>query len=73
MSYSDFDLRKVKSVFDLTLVETEDLFGKVKEIDIEDYYIKTPRNNFRIHLNPWQLAIYICLSRVPSTHSRVIK
>ena len=59
MSYSDFDLRKVKSVFDLTLVETEDLFGKVKEIDIEDYYIKTPRNNFRIHLNPWQLAVRI--------------
>ena len=50
MSFSDFDLRKVKLVFDLTLVETDDLFGKVEEIDIEDYYIKTPRNNFRIHL-----------------------
>lgn len=50
MSYSDFDLRKVKSVFDLTLVETEDLFGKVEEIEISDVLTDALKQNVPLAL-----------------------
>ncbi len=37
MSYSDFDLKKVKSEFNLDIVETEDLFSIVEEVEISSF------------------------------------
>ena len=36
MSYSDFDLKKIKSVFNITIVENTDLFLNTPEIQISD-------------------------------------
>ena len=36
MSYSDFDLKKIKSLFNITIVENTDLFFNTPEIQISD-------------------------------------
>ncbi|MFZ2726598.1 MAG: hypothetical protein WAX77_10135 [Methylococcaceae bacterium] len=40
MSYSDFSLKKVKDEFQLTLIETDDLFLDVPDIQISDFLLK---------------------------------
>jgi hypothetical protein len=41
MSYSDFDLRKVKTTFGLTLIENESLFANVPELKISAFLAET--------------------------------
>ena len=36
MSYSDFDLKKVKSAFNLDIIEHESLFSNAEDIEISD-------------------------------------
>jgi hypothetical protein len=50
MAYSDFDLKKVKSEFSLKIVETEDLFSSVKEVEISDFLADILKNNVPIAL-----------------------
>jgi hypothetical protein len=37
MAYSDFDLKKVKSEFSLKIVETENLFSSVEDVEMSDF------------------------------------
>ena len=39
MSYSDFTLKKIKDEFLLNLIENEDLFSKIPEIQISDFLL----------------------------------
>jgi hypothetical protein len=41
MSYSDFDLRKVKTTFGLTLIENESLFANVPALEISPFLAET--------------------------------
>ncbi len=41
MSYSDFDLRKVKTTFNLTLIENESLFANVPALKISSFLAET--------------------------------
>ncbi len=50
MAYSDFDLKKVKSEFSLKIVETEDLFSSVKDVEISDFLADILKNNVPIAL-----------------------
>lgn len=50
MSYRDFDLKKAKTQFSLTIVETEDLFSHVEPIEISDLLIETLNQNVPIAL-----------------------
>ncbi len=50
MAYSDFDLKKVKSEFSLKIVETEDLFSSVKDVEISDFLAEILKNNVPIAL-----------------------
>nr|VFK06092.1 MAG: hypothetical protein BECKLPF1236A_GA0070988_1000127 [Candidatus Kentron sp. LPFa]VFK22641.1 MAG: hypothetical protein BECKLPF1236C_GA0070990_1000124 [Candidatus Kentron sp. LPFa] len=45
MSYSDFDLKKARSDFGLTIVEREDLFSVIEEAEISDALSETLRQN----------------------------
>ncbi|MGK7922148.1 MAG: hypothetical protein AB4080_19295 [Trichodesmium sp.] len=38
ISFSDFDLKKVKAEFSLKIIETEDLFYQVKLVEISKNY-----------------------------------
>ena len=50
MAYGDFDLKKVKSQFGLEIVETEDLFSSVKEVEISDFLAEILKQNVPIAL-----------------------
>jgi len=50
MAYSDFDLKKVKSEFSLKIVETEDLFSSVKDVEISDFLAKILKQNVPLAL-----------------------
>lgn len=45
MPYGDFDLKKVKEDFHLNLIENEDLFSKIPEIQISEYLLTTLNYN----------------------------
>jgi hypothetical protein len=50
MSYSDFDLKKVKSEFNLEIIETENLFSDVKEVEISSFLSDILRQNVPLAL-----------------------
>ena len=50
MPYSDFNLKKVKSEFGLELVENQDLFSTVAEVEISDFLSGTLKQNIPIAL-----------------------
>ncbi|MBT8420701.1 MAG: hypothetical protein KJO08_07575 [Gammaproteobacteria bacterium] len=50
MPYSDFDLRKAKSAFDLTIVETEDLFSTTEEAEISSFLSESLKQNVPLAL-----------------------
>jgi hypothetical protein len=50
MAYSDFDLKKVKSEFGLKIVETEDLFSSIKDVEISDFLAEILTQNVPIAL-----------------------
>jgi len=50
MSYSDFDLKKVKSEFNLDIVETEDLFSTVEEVEISSFLAEILKQNVPLAL-----------------------
>ena len=45
MSYSDFTLKKVKDDFELNVIEDQDLFSKISEIQISEYLSVTLNYN----------------------------
>jgi hypothetical protein len=50
MAYSDFDLKKVKSKFNLNIVETENLFSSVEEVEMSDFLSEILRQNVPLAL-----------------------
>jgi hypothetical protein len=50
MAYSDFDLRKVKTAFDLTFVENQSLFANVPAIEISPFLAQTLAQNVPLAL-----------------------
>jgi len=50
MSYSDFTLKKVKSKFDLNIVENDDLFSTIEEVEISDFLSMILKQNIPIAL-----------------------
>jgi hypothetical protein len=50
MSYSDFDLKKIKSEFNLKIVEDEDLFSNIEEVEISDFLSTILKQNVPIAL-----------------------
>ena len=50
MSYSDFDLKKIKSEFQLKIVEDEDLFSNIEEVEISDFLSTILKQNVPIAL-----------------------
>ena len=50
MSYSDFDLKKVKTEFNLKIIETEDLFFQVEPVEISNLLDETLKQNVPIAL-----------------------
>ncbi|MFO1429444.1 MAG: hypothetical protein U1F76_04775 [Candidatus Competibacteraceae bacterium] len=50
MSYSDFDLKQVKSEFNLDIVETEDLFSTVEEVEISSFLAEILKQNVPLAL-----------------------
>jgi len=50
MSYSDFDLKKVRSAFDLNIVETEDLFSQVDPVAISPLLAEILKQNVPLAL-----------------------
>ncbi|MCK5524003.1 MAG: hypothetical protein KAI83_12800 [Thiomargarita sp.] len=50
MSYSDFTLKKVKSQFDLNIVENEDLFSTIEEVEISDFLSMILKQNIPLAL-----------------------
>ncbi len=51
MSYSDFTLKKVKSAFDLEIIETQSLFADIPSIPLSDYLTKTLERNVPLALS----------------------
>ena len=51
MSYSDFDLKKIKSEFNIKIVEGEDLFSHIKEEDISDFLSTILKQNVPLALS----------------------
>ena len=45
MSYSDFDLKRVKSVFKLQIIEHENLFSEIKDVEIRDFLSEILKQN----------------------------
>ena len=50
MSYSDFDLKKAKSAFDLNIVETEDLFSQIEPVEISPLLSEILKQNVPLAL-----------------------
>ncbi len=50
MSYSDFDLKKVKTEFNLKIIETEDLFSQVEPVEISNILAEMLKQNVPIAL-----------------------
>ena len=50
MAYSDFDLKKVKSKFNLNIIETENLFSAVEDVDMSDFLSEILRQNVPLAL-----------------------
>jgi hypothetical protein len=50
MAYSEFTLKKVKSEFSLKIVETEDLFSSVKDVEISDFLAELLKQNVPLAL-----------------------
>ncbi len=50
MSYSDFDLKKIRSEFNLNIVESEDLFSEIEEAEISDLLSTILKQNVPIAL-----------------------
>ncbi len=50
MSYSDFDLKKVKAEFKLKIIETEDLFSQVEPVEISNPLAEMLKQNVPIAL-----------------------
>ena len=50
MSYSDFDLKKVKSSFNLEIVENQSLFSMVEEVEISSLLSETLKQNVPLAL-----------------------
>jgi hypothetical protein len=50
MAYSDFDLKKVKSVFNLEIVETENVFTDVAEVEISPFLAEMLKQNVPLAL-----------------------
>ncbi len=50
MSYSDFGLKKIRSEFNLKIVENEDLFSKVEEVEISDFLATILKQNVPLAL-----------------------
>jgi len=50
MAYSDFDLKRVKSAFNLELVETEDVFADVAEMEISPFLAEMLKQNVPLAL-----------------------
>lgn len=50
MSYSDFDLKKIKAEFKLKIIETEDLFSQVEPVDISNLLAENFKQNIPIAL-----------------------
>jgi hypothetical protein len=48
MSYSDFDLRKVKQNLGINLIEKENLFSSIKSVDITTYLQETLAENISL-------------------------
>ena len=45
MSYSDFDLRKIESCFQLKIIENQNLFFNCAKVKISDFLIKILERN----------------------------
>ena len=50
MSYSDFDLKKAKSAFDLNIVETENLFSQIEPVEISPLLAEILKQNVPLAL-----------------------
>jgi len=50
MSYSDFDLKKAKSAFNLNIVEKEDLFSKIERVEISPLLAEILQQNVPLAL-----------------------
>ena len=50
MPYSDFDLKKVKSVFNLNIKDSEDIFSSVKEAEISSFLSEILKQNVPLAL-----------------------
>jgi len=50
MSYSDFDLKKIKSTFNIEIMENDDLFSTVSEIEISDSLTQLLKQNVPLAL-----------------------
>ena len=50
MAYSDFDLKRVKAEFDLKIVETDDLFSAVEEVEISPFLSDILKQNVPLAL-----------------------
>jgi len=50
MSYSDFSLKKVKSEFDLNIIENEDLFSTVEEVKLSEFLSTILKQNIPLAL-----------------------
>ena len=45
MSYRDFDINKVKSLFNLDIIEHENLFSEIKDVEIRDFLSEILKQN----------------------------
>lgn len=50
MSYSDFDLKKIKSTFNIAIMENEDLFSSIPEIESSDLLTQLLKQNVPLAL-----------------------
>jgi hypothetical protein len=50
MSYRDFDLKKIKSEFNLKIEENQDLFSQIQEAEISDFLLTVLKQNVPIAL-----------------------
>lgn len=50
MPYSDFDIKKVKSVFNLDIIEHENLFANAEDVEISDFLSEILKQNVPLAL-----------------------
>lgn len=50
MSYSDFDLKKVRSAFNLDIIESENLFSNVESVEISIFLSEILKQNVPLAL-----------------------